>query len=790
MKQHFAYWAVGVIGGTLTSPWLQPEMPLMFFTMTVAALAAGTAVCVSQGWQQPSLAFLICGLLCGIWWALFNVKTVNTWNIPESHWREPSLVTLRVTELSQLQAFRLRVEGCLMSAPKDWQLPPGRCPSKARLYWYGEGRPTNAHDPPKPGELWQLEIRARPATGMLNDGGYDYQKYLMRHGIRATGSIIKGERLVTVPKWHWQYWRFQVFEAFFTAKNTEQFKMKSLDILLALSLGERQWMQAPRWQALQRTGLAHLMAISGLHLSLVFAGAWWLLRYVMVSSFWLLSKLGPWCTRQTFLLAPIAYVGAWLVALAYASLAGFSVSTVRALLLISLFVLARLTQVTIPAGQLFLYAVLLVFVIDPFAWLDAGFWLSAGAVFAIFLWQWRSPGRHTRKLWRFEFMLLVALAPLSLLFFQGLAWLSPLTNLIVIPIFTFFVLPLLLLSLLPILFGSSLYLPIWQLLDWFVAPLLAGVDKVASWPWVWLSGYHPWPIMYFCSFILWWLWPGKSWHRLLLSATFMLIQFPLFYRPPAHEFALHVLDVGQGAAIVIQRNNKVLLFDAGPAYLGGLDTGASVVMPFLNYHGLQPDWLVLSHNHNDHTGGSKAIQHAFPKLQTMGSNVGDWPCKMGQQWLWQGVRIRILAPMPGPSYGTNNDSCVMMLEYQGQRVLLPGDSEWENELRLKGRYGDGLRADILMVPHHGGKSSSQAVFLERVTPKIAVVSRGFANQFGMPAAEVIERYRRQKIELYDTALAGQVSLVWQQETGWRVNRQRRQGSSGIAARWYHRVPGE
>ncbi len=800
MKQLFAYWAAGVIGGTLMSPWLQPELPLIILTIAALTMIALTAA-MTLRWQQPSIAFLICGLLCGMWWALFNVKTLNTWNIPKNQWRELSYITLRVTELSAAQPFRIRVEGCVVMAPSAWQLPNGRCPTKARLYWYGEQQPKTIYTAPKPGELWRFEVRARPATGMLNDGGYDYQKYLIRHGIRATGSIRTGARLTTTPKWHWQYWRFKLFALFQHEQQQSEKQqentswlgllpqpMQSLDILLALSLGERQWMSSSRWQALQYTGLAHLMAISGLHLTLVFGGAWWLMRYFLIASTWLLEKMLSWPLGKTFLLAPTAYLTAWLMAFVYAVLAGFSVSTTRALVLISLFVLARLTHLAIPAGQLFLYAVLLVFLFDPFAWLDVGFWLSAGAVFAIFVWQWRSPGPQTRKLWRFEVMLLVALAPLSLLFFNGLAWLAPVTNLVVIPLFTFLLLPLLLLSLVPALLGGSSYLPMWQLVDAVVTPLLNIVERVSQWPWVWLSGYHPWPTMYFCAFIFWWLWPGKGWHRLLLTALFILLQFPVFYRPPAPEFALHVLDVGQGAAIVIQRKQKALLFDVGPAYLGGLDTGASVVVPFLHYHNIQPEWLVLSHAHNDHIGGKRAVLQAFPNVQTMGSNVGDWPCKMGQQWLWQGVRIRMLAPMPGPSFGPNNDSCVMLLEYQGQRILLPGDSEWENEIRLSGRYGDGLQADILMVPHHGGKSSSQARFLAHVQPRIAVVSRGFANQFGMPAAEVIERYAYQQVDFYDTALSGQVSLTWDSVIGWQVAQQRQPRAGQTARRWYHRVP--
>ncbi|RUO44392.1 DNA internalization-related competence protein ComEC/Rec2 [Aliidiomarina taiwanensis] len=779
MQLGFLLWAVGVIAGTLSAPWLQPEMPLLFITIAIFSYVAVVGGCGL--FHKSTQSYLLLGVLCGIWWALFHVQSIHAWTLPASQWREPSTIILQVTEISYNQTRRARVQGCIQVAPVEWQLPNASCASKARLYWYGDERPLEL---PKPGERWALQVRARPASGMLNDGGYDYQSYLLRHKLFVTGSIRAGTRLAETPKWHWQYWRVRVYQAFAQHRDT----IDSLDILLALALGERHWMQPERWQALQRTGLSHLMAISGLHLTLVFAGAWVFLRYLAVAcARGLQVFLG--CTH-TFALTPYAATGAWLVAVAYAALAGFSVSTIRALLLISLFVLSRLVQQRLQPIYLLVYAVLLVLMLDPFAWMDVGFWLSAGAVLAIFSWHWRRDGRAKGTLWRFEWMLLFALAPLSFAFFQGLAWLAPVTNIVVIPLFSVLILPALLVSLVPVLFNLSAYALIWRSLDLVLTPLLNGVDWLANVPGVWLSGTHPWPIMYFFALLIAWLWPGRAIARLFMVSVALLLLFPLFSRPAPAAFALHVLDVGQGTAVVVQRHHHAMLVDVGPAYEGGLDTGASVVVPFLRYHGLTPDWLVLSHAHMDHVGGKQAAQQAYPTLRTMGSGIGERACKMGQQWIWQGVRVRILAPMPGPTYGVNNASCVVLLEFQGQRILLPGDSEWENELRLTGRYQQGLTADLLLVPHHGGKSSSTAAFLEQVNPSIAVVSRGFANQFGMPSMEVKQRYENQGVHLLDTAKGGQISLIWHPERGWSVQQKRGGGEPLRYRRWYYRVPEE
>lgn len=780
MKLGFLLWAVGVIGGSLSSPWLQPEAPLLLITIAIFSYVAVAGVCGFFNKFPPS--YLLFGVLCGIWWALFNVKNISAWTLPQNQWRAPSTIILQVTEISHNQALRARVQGCIQVAPPAWQLPAQHCTRKARLYWYGEERPVEL---PKPGERWALEVRARPAAGMLNDGGYDYQSYLLRHQLLVTGSIRKGARLSTTSKWHWQYWRYRVYHAFAQYKED----IASLDILLALALGERHWMNTERWQALQRTGLSHLMAISGLHLTLVFAGAWMMLRYLVVASASVLELFRAGAGAR-FVLTPVAALGAWVLAFSYAALAGFSVSTIRALLLISLFVLSRLVQQRLHPMKLLVYAVLLVLLIDPFAWLDVGFWLSVGAVVAIFSWHWRRDTLKKATLWRFEWMLLIALAPMSLAFFQGVAWLAPITNLLVIPLFSVIVLPVLLFSLLPVLLGLNAYAFLWRSLDVMLTPLLHGVEWLAQLKWVWLSVAHPWPIMYCCAFIVAWLWPGRKTLRLFVLSLVLLLLFPLYSRPMPARFALHVLDVGQGTAVVVQRGNKAMLVDVGPAYEGGLDTGASVVLPFLRYHRMTPDWLVLSHAHMDHIGGIKAVLNAYPRLRTMGSGIGERACHMGQQWLWQGVRVRVLAPMPGPSYGVNNGSCVLMLEFQGQRILLPGDSEWQNELRLTGRYQQALAADIMVVPHHGGKSSSSTPFLEQVKPTLAVVSRGFANQFGMPSNDVKKRYRQQNIRLIDTALGGQISLTWEQQKGWRVQQKRGAGQPLRYGRWYYRVPEE
>ncbi|WP_113906279.1 DNA internalization-related competence protein ComEC/Rec2 [Aliidiomarina celeris] len=799
----FAYWTLGTLIGLLSAVWQQPEWPLWPFLLALLLAAVG---CYKQ---SSSALVLTMGVLCGICWALFNLKLHNSWQLPAEQWRTESEVTLRISAFSVSEPTRMRVEGCVIATESPLPAVSNNllCRNKVRLYWYPQRGFSVTETEPEPlpipqlGETWQFKVRLKPPTGTLNDGGYDYQKYLQRRGIKALGTIMEGHRELATPAWSIAAARLKIFHAFSRYHHSNlqaQSVLSSVDILLALALGERQWLTTERWQVLQRTGLAHLMAISGLHLTLVFASVWALFRLLLVLFSGVLYRCVHW-PRPGFLLNPLALLLALPVAFTYAALAGFSVATVRALVLIVLFVVLRLTGERRSPLLVLLFAVLLLWVMDPRAWMDTGFWLSAGAVAAIFIWQWRWPQPQAlgwrnkiAALWRLEVMLLIALTPLTVLFFNGVSWVAPATNLLVIPYFTVLVIPLLLLSL-PFVWLEQewAYGSLWRFIDFSLTPVLNSLKPVAEHSLSWSNIYGFSLLVPLLFFVSWRWWPGALRQRLQVSAALTVLCYPWLKPAPPADFAVHVLDVGQGNALVIQRGRKAIVVDAGPAFPSGFDMGEQVVIPFLHHHRLTPELLVITHRHQDHAGGFDALVTEFPQLVTLGSEVGDWQCQWGQVWQWQGVQLRMLAPLPGPSFGPNNDSCVLSLRYQQQRVLLAGDSEWFNELRLVGRYGNALQSELLLVPHHGSRNSSQEAFLDAVSPQFAVVSRGLANQFSMPHKETLTRYKERHISVYDTGIDGQVSFIWQpqkneQEGFWRVEVKRPEGRTP----WYHRLAPE
>ncbi|MCC5856246.1 MAG: DNA internalization-related competence protein ComEC/Rec2 [Idiomarina sp.] len=793
MKQPFACWASGAVAGVMLAPWLVPDLSFELVWIAILLSVLSIAFHIGSRWRiSSSLPLFAIGVLCGISWSLFNLKSLNSWSLHEESWRIPTELTIRVTEIVQETDFRDRIDGCIVAAPSSWQLPSsGRsCQIHLRIHRYGE-RP----ETPRLGETWHISGRFRPAVATLNEGVFDYERFLFRHRIRVSGTMQQGTRVARPPLWSLHHWRGRIYSLF--AEHREEFT--TLDIILALSLGERHWLTDERWRMLQATGLAHLMAISGLHLTLVFGSCWWLLQLLM-SRFFTGSGAAQGGSAQLYHRRLWPLYAAWCLAFLYAALANFSIATLRAFVLVSLLVLAKSVQVKLPSMQVLLYAVLMVFIIDPVAWMDAGFWLSAGAVAAIFAWQWRVPQplvqgikSKAHALWRLEVMLTLMLLPLSILFFQGTSLIAPVTNLILIPVFTVVVIPFSLFAvlLLPIL--PTLSVLSWRLLDWVLTPVLSTLDWLALQPWSWWTVQSSWPV---------WGLVGWIGLRYLPAPRIVRWQWGVFaigfglltevYRP-VPEWAIHILDVGQGSAAVVQRGRRALILDTGPGFPDSFDAGHSVVVPFLRHHRLQPEWAVLSHAHRDHTGGYDSLRQAFPNLQSWGSGAGHWPCKAGQQWLWEGIRIRALAPLPGPSFGPNNDSCVLQLEYRGQRVLFPGDSELVTEKRMVGRYGSRLKSDVLIVPHHGSRTSSQALFLDAVQPRYAVISRGLANQFNMPHTETLKRYEARPIKLFDTALHGQVSLylepesrnlrgATQGEVSWRIVTLRQQHRR----RWYAR----
>ena len=758
-------WFLGALLGTLLSPWLSPTWPVwplagatLSFTFLLYRTTRRPGMpedCVVDKHlsiiKRAGLLFCM-GLLCGMQWSLINAKLALSWNLPEHLHRQPVSLQVRIDSIVEDNGSRWRFDALVIPVENS----PIMQPVRLRLQWYG------AHgDLPQLAEIWQLETRLRPPVAQLNQASFNYQASLVRQQIAATGYITAGHRvsLATGLVGYAGAVRQYVYNEFSARRDWYSHS----SILLALTLAERSWISRSQWELLQHTGVAHLMAISGLHLSMVFAASFLFSRWYLA---WLIRLIKP--GQRPFIL-PLALLSAWICAFLYAALAGFSVATLRALLLISLVLLMRIWGLHTTLLRIWLRAVVLVLLFDPLAFLDAGFWLSCLAVLSIFAWLWRVPpsqpsgwkGRMI-QLWRFEVMLTVVLLPVTVIFFSGISVIAPLTNVIVVPLFSALVLPLAL--------SSLLLMPFFPVL---ASVMLHVSDQVLQWVWRGLVWVQPWSflntantlaaVLVLGAVLILYLPVSRRSRAGLLSAAMMSLLLLLMVQPGLRKtdprLWLHMLDVGQGSAMIVERAGRALIVDTGPAY-GDFNLAAGLLIPFMQQRRLTPDLLVLTHAHWDHMGAAADLARHFPHMSVLDTNDEYLPCQWGMPWHWQDLHVHLLAPTRGAFYGLNNHSCVVQLRYQGQAVLLPGDIERLGEFRLVRHYGRRLQSDVLLVPHHGSRTSSHRYFLQQVQPEWALLSSGYLNRFNMPHPESMQRLAETGAEILLTAESGQVSLLW------------------------------
>jgi competence protein ComEC len=258
---------------------------------------------------------------------------------------------------------------------------------------------------------------------------------------------------------------------------------------------------------------------------------------------------------------------------------------------------------------------------------------------------------------------------------------------------------------------------------------------------------------------------------------------PLFVmRPPPPvpgAFRMTVLDVGQGLAVVVQTHRYTLLYDTGPRYTDEADAGGRIVAPFLRAAGIRGlGGMVVTHQDTDHSGGAKSVLQTVPVDWLASSLPGDHAileqrardggialrCEAGQRWEWDGVRFAVLQPTPAhyvlPRLKPNDLSCVVRIDSEFGSVLLTGDLEARGELELVGRNPEALKADVLLVPHHGSKTSSTPAFIAAVAPQIAVYTPGYRNRFGHPRPEIVARYVEAGIKSYRTDYDGALTFMF------------------------------
>jgi len=650
----------------------------------------------------------------------------------------------------------------------DVEIPATGVPRKVSLSSYGfAAEDSHSVLPVRAGERWRFAVRLRRPHGSANPHGFDYEAWLLERGIRATGYVRtpgrRGEGLAP------ERLDALVLRAPYLVdrlrENARERMLAALagrpyaGVLVALAIGDQQAIDAGQWQLFARTGVSHLMSISGLHVTML-AG--------------LLAGLASFAWRRSERLAlalpaqKAAALAGFLAALGYCLVSGFAVPAQRTLYMVGVVAAALWLGRASSASRVLAAALLAVLLLDPWAVLSPGFWLSFAAVAVIFH---VSAGHTAKPHWlaqwgRVQWAVTVGLAPLMLVLFRQVSLVSPLANALAIPLVSFVVTPLALAGAVlpfdwPLLLGHALLEAMMTALGW-----LAGLPS-ALWQ---QHAPVPWTVPLALLGIAWLLLPRgfpARWVGAVLAA-------PMFAVPPlapaAGELWVTVLDVGQGLAVVARTERHALLYDAGPAFNAFADSGSRVVLPYLRGEGVaRLDALVVSHDDRDHSGGAGSVVEGMPVAILWSSLPDDHAlrseglqsrtCAAGQTWQWDGIAFEFLNPADvGVGGRANNRSCVLRIAAPGGRVLLTGDIERAAERELLQRVPELLPAEALLVPHHGSATSSSPEFVEAVAPRYAVFTVGYRNRFGHPREDVLERYRQTGSALLRTDAAGAIEM--------------------------------
>lgn len=711
--------------------------------LTLGIGLLGIAVVCWRVVTQRSLLFLLGCVLCGIAWGTGNAYLHFERQLPPQLMRQNVTVAVDIHEITQVGSQFWRVQGALININgKHLSANP-----TVRLNWY---EPPEQLRPPAAGTRWQFTARLKAPQGVRNDGGFLYHRYLVSREIHALGSIRDGHYVSGKPN---------IRQRLFNRLQQLQPNLQQFGVLLALMMGERQALTSAQWHMYQRTGLAHLIAISGLHLSLVAGGV------LLVSQFASRYRARSRNRREQLNSWQLGVLLALVVAFCYAAMAGFATATLRAFAMFAVVIAHKRYAIHTPMSRVLLRAVGLVVLIEPYAWLQPGFWLSVSAVATIALMNWRWPAiqgrwRALRELWRLELVLTLLMWPLTVSLFGGLPLLAPITNLLVVPLVALWVLPMSLLAMLAALLNfmqaTHWLLRLAELPLNYLEPVLR---YLADAKWQWLASTHSGPVVLIGLLIVVWLWPWARRWQLAGSAVVLITLLVVQQLDQQRQHvALHVLDVDQGSAMVLQYGTYAMLIDTGANWELGGNMTERVVLPFLRHHRLIPELAFVSHTDNDHNGGVQILKTEFPHLRWFGSGTGS-PCVAGQSGNWRKIRWQVLHPREVTANAHNDDSCVLLLTIDGTRVLIPGDITNRAERQLLA-HATSVQADILLLAHHGSNSSSEHYFLQHVAPRFAIASRGRNNAYGMVAEPVKQRLHDLQIPLFDTALGGQLSVTF------------------------------
>jgi len=794
-------WATPALLGAVTGPALQLQQPALWDWGAYAAMAAAAIGLLFWARSQRGRARALIILLA------FAVLAFGLTGLRASRFAaqglDPALEGRDVTVTGVVAAmpqhsetglrFRLKVESATVGGS------PTRLVPQLYLGWYGgavpdaTGRLELLRQAPelRAGERWQMNVRLKAPHGNSNPHGFDYELWLWEQGLQATGYVRAGPN-DPPPQRLGDTWRHPVERARQVVRDAVFERVadrRTAGLLAALIVGDQNAIDRADWDIFRATGVAHLMSISGLHVTM-FAWA----AALLAGTLWRRSQrlCLAWPAQHA------ALIGGVLLATGYALFSGWGVPAQRTIWMLAAVGLLRLSGRRWPWPQVWLLACAVVVTVDPWALLQPGFWLSFVAVGVLFATDVGLPAAEASSrirraaarlgaMLREQWVVTVALTPLSLLLFGQVSVVGLLANALAIPWVTLVITPLAM--------AGVVLAPLWQLAAWAMRALEAYLHWLAALPFATVSMPAP-PLWAGAAGVLGGLLLAMRlpWQARLLGLP-LLVPVLLWQagRPDAAQFELLAADIGQGNAVIVRTAAHTLVYDSGPRYSPESDAGHRVLVPLLRALDARVDTLMLSHRDSDHAGGAAAVLAMQPQAALL-SSIEDGHelqalrpsqrCVAGQRWRWDGVDFEVLHPSASDYQGTNKSnamSCVLRISNGVHTALLAGDIEQAQEARLA-QQGAALRADLLLVPHHGSKTSSSDAFLDVVQPSLAVVQTGYRNRFGHPAAAVLERYRARAIPVIDSPRCGAAS--WHSAQALQVTCQRQ-----LAPRyWHHRFP--
>ncbi len=759
--------ALGWLAGTL---WLQARAALPPSLLALSLLAFGAmalAGAASTAHRGRVALMLLAGLCLGAGEAAQRAQQRLAEALPAALEGRDLQLTGVIASLPD------RVEGGQRFAVEVEQaFDQGRAvpvPRRIALGWYADEGDMPAL---QPGERWTLTARLKRPHGQANPHGFDVEAWWLTEGVRATGSVRAdgAQRL--------QPFVFSVRDSVGRVRAWLRERIlgalpdaRYAGVIVALVIGDQRGIAQSDWEIFNRTGIGHLVSISGLHITMIAALFSGLAHFLWRHSFFIGSALPLRMPSRK-----VAALAGLIVALLYVALAGFGIPAQRTLLMLAVAALAVWSDRIVPASQVLACALLAVLAFDPWAVLWPGFWLSFGAIACLlFASAGRFPDGAQASGWldalkaasTTQLAVTAGLLPLTMLLFGQFSLVSPLANAVAIPAVSFVVTPLALL-------GSVLPAP---LSIWLLQSAHAVLEWLALWlGWlsalplaVWLAPRPGWlPTLLAAAGTLWllaprgwpWRWAGAlAWLPMMLAAP---------DSPPA-GLRVTAFDIGQGNALLVETPNFRLLYDTGPAYSAESDGGSRVILPYPRARGIaRLDALVISHSDADHAGGARTLMDGLDIGWVASSLPPSNPladarhvaCVAGQYFVRDGVRFEFLHPLSGDNPGVkpNARSCVLKISVGAQAVLLAGDIEAPQERALLARDRGRLQADVLLAPHHGSGTSSTPEFLDAVRPQLALFQVGYRNRYHHPKREVVERYTARGIRVLRSDSTGALVL--------------------------------